>query len=152
MVRLFTSDVEIAHREELLHDLLGVEHDLEPMTGDPPLWLKRAREAIAEVPEKLFIQEVAREAGVHRVQLSRMFHRFYGIPPSLFRHRALIARAVDGLVRSDARVSDIAAEAGFYDQAHLTRSLRRDTGLTPGFLRTLFATATSVQAPARSRW
>jgi transcriptional regulator GlxA family with amidase domain len=58
---------------------------------------------------------------------------------------------VTGLVRSDAAVSDVAADAGFYDQAHLTRALRRDSGLTPRHLRMLFSTATSVQAPAPSR-
>jgi transcriptional regulator GlxA family with amidase domain len=45
----------------------------------------------------------------------------------------------------------VAVDAGFYDQAHLTRSLRRHTGLTPRHLRKLFERATSVQAPARVR-
>jgi len=154
LVRLFTSDLEFAHREELLHDLLsgeaalpGVEANLPSERADPPPWLKRGRDMIAEDPEQLLIHEVAHEAGVHRVQLSRMFQRFYGMPPSLFRQRTLVARAVALLGRSDASLSEVAAEAGFCDQAHLTRSLRRDTGLTPRHLRELFATATSVQSP-----
>jgi AraC-like DNA-binding protein len=147
LVGLFTSDMYPQQREELLDDLLGGDFEPPPLRGDPPLWLKGARDAIAEVPQRALIQDVAREAGIHRVQLSRMFHRFYGIPPSLFRQRMLVARAVAGLVRSNGTLSDVAAEAGFYDQAHLTRSLRRDTGLTPGQVRALFASATSVQAP-----
>jgi transcriptional regulator GlxA family with amidase domain len=41
-------------------------------------------------------------------------------------------RALD---ESDAALSDLAAEAGFADQAHASRELRRITGLAPSRLR-----------------
>ncbi len=36
------------------------------------------------------------------------------------------------LVRAGLPITLVAAEAGFYDQAHLTRHFKRIVGLTPG--------------------
>jgi methylphosphotriester-DNA--protein-cysteine methyltransferase len=41
------------------------------------------------------------------------------------------ARHATNLLRRDVSISDTVHEAGFFDQAHLTRSLKRLIGLTP---------------------
>lgn len=43
--------------------------------------------------------------------------------------------AADRLASTDLPLARIACETGFADQAHLTRALRRETGLTPAALR-----------------
>ena len=51
-------------------------------------------------------------------------------------HRALRqierARRATLLLREGMAPGEVAAEAGYFDQAHLTRSLRKLIGLTPG--------------------
>ena len=138
LVRLFIDAGDARVREEAALDLIAVSPGQAIEDRDPPLWLARTRQAIEDAPELLSIEEAAREAGVHRVQLSRMFQLFYRLPPSLFRRRVLVGRAIGRLVRSGDPLGGIAVEAGFADQAHFTRCLRQETGLTPARLRALF--------------
>jgi AraC-like DNA-binding protein len=124
----------------LSSDLLGCANDKELRFGSPPSWLKRVREAAAEAPD-FSIAEAAREAGVHRVHLSRAFARAYGLPLSVYRQRTRLARAVTNTLRSPDGLADVALEAGYADQAHMTRSLRAATGTTPRGLRRLLSPA-----------
>ena len=110
-----------------------------------PRWLKRARDALIEQAD-LSVEEVARVVGVDRSYLTRVFQRCYGIPPSVFRRRILAARALAALARTDAPLARVAHEAGFSDHAHMTRTLRSDTGLNPRLLRSLLThEITSIQ-------
>jgi AraC-like DNA-binding protein len=138
LVRLFIDSEDVCVREEAVFDMIATAGGETCGGGDPPIWLARTRQAIGDAPQSLLIEDVAREAGVHRVQLSRAFQHFYRLPPSLFRRRVLVARAVAALVRTQAELSEIAIDAGFTDQSHLTRCLRQETGLTPARLRALF--------------
>jgi AraC family transcriptional regulator len=74
-----------------------------------------------------------------------VFRQFYGSPPSIYRRQVLVGRAVNALIRSSASFAQVAADAGFCDQSHLSRALRTHTGLTPAQLRSLMRKATSVQ-------
>jgi AraC-like DNA-binding protein len=75
---------------------------------------------------------VARKLGMSRRQLGRLFQERIGIPPkSLGRlgrfQRAL--RELDGNPR--ASLAGLAARAGYFDQAHLSRDFRLFAGTTP---------------------
>ena len=99
----------------------------------PPEWLQRVhvrlRAAFRDPPS---IVELAAEAGVHQSHLLRRFRRHYGMSPtSLVRHwKAEYARAL--LAEPGASLSAVAFEAGFADQSHMGRVLRRAYGTTPG--------------------
>jgi AraC-like DNA-binding protein len=84
--------------------------------------------------ERVSVAEAARAAGLSRCHFLRAFRANVGVSPHEYlvqcrlRHaRRLIA--LDGGRRS---LAEIAAEAGFSDQAHLTRHFRRAFGQTPG--------------------
>ena len=62
------------------------------------------------------------------------FHRAYGLAPSDYQ-RQLRVRAARGLLSRGVPPTMAAAEAGFADQAHLTRWFRRYYGITPGAYR-----------------
>jgi AraC-like DNA-binding protein len=62
------------------------------------------------------------------------FTRTFGISPYAYHLSRRIALAQRGLA-DGADIAAVALEAGFADQAHLTRHLRRLTGLTPGAMR-----------------
>jgi AraC-like DNA-binding protein len=75
-------------------------------------------------------ETLAREQHVSRRQLERDFARWIGTSPA---HLAQVARvqAVSRKARSGASLADIAADVGFADQSHMSRVVRRLTGLTP---------------------
>jgi AraC-like DNA-binding protein len=103
----------------------------------PPAWLEAARQQIIDSPELLAIDQVARSTDVHRVHFCRMFVRFYGVAPSVYRRRVLAARAVAGASRTNDPLAGIAYDAGFSDQSHMNRTLRLQTGFSPSALRAL---------------
>ena len=137
LVRLFTSGAGADVRREAALELLAADARPASASRAVPLWLARVRDSIHDSPEVLAIEAAAREAGVHRSQLARMFRRHYGVPPSVYRRRLLLARAADALARSQTPLAQVAADAGFCDQSHLSRALRSETGLTPAQLRRL---------------
>ncbi len=134
---LFTGDDGL--RQEAVDDVLAL---LEAPDGrvfsDPPLWLEKVRQDIEEAPHEIRIAKAAEDAGVHRAYLSKMFSRHYGSPPSVYRRRALVTRALRPLTGSREPLGAVAADLGFSDQAHMTRCVSGQTGLTPALLRRLF--------------
>ncbi|MEM7338998.1 MAG: helix-turn-helix domain-containing protein [Actinomycetota bacterium] len=78
------------------------------------------------------IAEIAAGVGVSHNRLDRDFNRIVGLSPrtlaSLLRVRALLAR-----IDPDGPIDwpGLAAELGWYDQAHLGRDVKRYTGVSP---------------------
>ncbi|HVG27219.1 MAG TPA: AraC family transcriptional regulator [Acidobacteriaceae bacterium] len=86
----------------------------------------------------------AEATGVAPATVSRGFRRVYGTTPQRYRleHRTL--RALRLLPAWRGTVADLAAETGFSDQAHLTRSVVSLTGATPGRLRIKYVQASAA--------
>ena len=107
--------------------------------SDPPSWLRRIRELLQDrFRENLSLDELAEVAGVHRSHLSRTFSEYYpsGIADYV---RDLKVEAVKReLAETADPIARIAIRNGFADQSHLTRTLKRATGLTPGRYRTVY--------------
>jgi AraC family transcriptional regulator len=102
-----------------------------------PQWLQRVRQRVAdECTARVRVSDLARDAGVHPVHLTREFRRYYGtsVVGCVQLHR--VRRAADALAGSSAPISHIALSAGFADQSHLTRVFKRGLGVTPGAFRT----------------
>jgi len=76
------------------------------------------------------VETLAAEQHVSRRQLERDFRQWIGTSP---RHLSQVARvqAVSRKAQAGATLADIAADVGFADQAHMSRVVRRLTGLTP---------------------
>jgi AraC-like DNA-binding protein len=84
----------------------------------------------AKLPEAMTLAEAADTLGAHPAYLVRCFGARFGLPP----HRYLTGRRVDRarrLLLDGAPAADVAAAAGFTDQAHLTRHFKRYLGTTP---------------------
>jgi AraC-like DNA-binding protein len=119
-----------------------------PHIPPPPRWIESVRTTLALQPE-LTIGEAAARVEVDRAHLARTFRRVYGVAPSVHRRRALACRAVDAIARSRGGLSEIAYELGFADQAHMSRVLRIEAGLSPQRLRRLLTRKiTSIQDAA----
>jgi AraC-like DNA-binding protein len=139
LVRAWLRAKSAERREEAVVDLLALRAPPDLRRGSPPTGLERAREAILEEPHAVTIAGAANLAGLHRVRFSKLFREYYGLAPSLYRLRALTARAIRDIAEGEEGLSGIAHRVGFSDQAHMTRSVQRTAGLSPGRLRSLIS-------------
>jgi AraC family transcriptional regulator len=113
----------------------------------PPSWLARVREAVeTEYPRRLTLAELARQARLHPVYLSRAFRDHVGRSLSQCLTDARVRYAARRLQDPSATLTDIALDAGFADQSHFTRVFKRETGMTPGAYR---PRRNSRRSPAR---
>jgi AraC-like DNA-binding protein len=94
-----------------------------------------ARTALHTDPE-LPLAALAALSGWSPWHLSRAFHRATGLTISTYRRRLRVRAALDALT-TDEPLAAIAARTGFADQAHMTRTLRREIDLSPATARRL---------------
>lgn len=102
--------------------------------------LQLLHERIAQPPR---IAEIGRRAGLSPFTLMRRFKRELGVRIGeyvLWRRMMIALTMVDG--RST--VAEIAQRTGFYDQAHLTRTVRRMVELAPSFINDMNQTRVHV--------
>ena len=98
-----------------------------------PSWVANADAAIrAEFRRPLDLASLAADAGVHPTHLCRVFRRFRGHTISDAILAARVQYVARRLAESRRSIADIANEAGFSDQSHLTRVFKRITGYPPG--------------------
>ena len=83
----------------------------------------------------LQIGQIAKQIGLSVSQLNRRFRSIYQMSPSEYLQRVRVHKASSMLADTDALISEVALETGFYDQAHLTRTFRRWMGMTPSEFR-----------------
>jgi AraC family transcriptional regulator len=108
-----------------------------PCDAPHPRWLAEARDLLdARFREPLTLRSIARDAGVHPVYFAAAFRRFYhrSVGEYLRSRRLEYVRAK--LREPELSLAEIALDAGFADQSHLTRNFKRFTGRTPGEYRT----------------
>src|SRR5438874_2484232 len=93
------------------------------------------RDSAGEVGgSELTADDLAAAAGCSRYAAYRAFSQAYGLSPSDYQ-RQLRVRTARRLLSAGAAPAEVAADAGFADQAHLTRWFRRYYGVTPGAYR-----------------
>jgi AraC-like DNA-binding protein len=73
----------------------------------------------------------AASVGLSAEHVSRGFARVFGVSPQRYRLEARVRAALADLA-GQASLAVVAAQNGFADQAHMTRSVRAVTGLPPG--------------------
>lgn len=91
----------------------------------------RVKARIHEASADVSLDDLAVAAGCSRYAAYRSFSTVYGMPPSDYQ-RLLRLRTARRLLASGISPAAVAADAGFADQAHLTRWFRRCYGVTPG--------------------
>jgi AraC family transcriptional regulator len=107
-------------------------------TRDAPQWLDRVLDKVkSEYCERLRLEDLAREAGVHPVHLSRVFRRCNGEGIGEYVHRMRVRAACEQMLQPQKSLAEISLASGFADQSHFTRAFRRITGMSPGSFRKL---------------
>lgn len=89
----------------------------------------------------LCLESWAEKHGLHPGSVGRGFANVFGISAASYRLTQRTHRAIGLLMGTTIPMSQIAAECGFSDQSHMTRSVRSITGATPASLRRDLATS-----------
>jgi AraC family transcriptional regulator len=118
-----------------------------PREGKPQsaAWLSRIIEKLSvEYPERLTLDDLSQEAGVHPVHLSRVFRKCVGEGIGEHVHRLRIRAACEQMREPELSIAEISLALGFSDQSHFTRTFRRVTGTSPGQFRADFGAQKSI--------
>jgi AraC-like DNA-binding protein len=101
-------------------------------SNKPTPSIRRVRERIDADPSSahLTLVGLAGEVGLSRYQLLRGFARELGLTPHAYvlQQRIALARR---LIRAGQNLAELAINAGFCDQSHLTRCFVKQFGVTP---------------------
>lgn len=117
--------------------------------GSPPSWLVQVMDELEQQwHPAIQVADVAARAGVHPVYLARCVRRWFGTGVAEELRGLRLRAAAAALTDSKRRVSDLAYDHGFADEAHLSRSFRTATGLPPARFRRL---VDSLRRTTRSR-
>ncbi|MEZ5428086.1 MAG: AraC family transcriptional regulator [Pyrinomonadaceae bacterium] len=105
-----------------------------------PRWLGRVKEYLNEnFASPPGLGDLAEAAGVHPTHLARVFRQFEHCTAGEYVRRVRLEKARRKMISSRASLVEIALETGFSDQAHFTRTFKRETGMTPTEFRKIFA-------------
>jgi len=134
--------------ESLVSELLGAVACRPEPSQISPLWLRRVQEKLhAEFYARITMDELALEAGVHPVHLSRVFRRCMGKGIGDYVHRLRVRQACERMLAPEVPLADISVELGFADQSHFSRTFHAITGATPGAFRAML-TREGITSPA----
>lgn len=102
-------------------------------------WYKPIRNAITHLDqhlnENITVEELAKIANYSVAQFRKHFQSATQMSPSVYIQRARVNAAKTLLKTTNKQIADIAAETGFYDEAHLIRTFTKIAGTTPARFR-----------------
>ena len=124
--------VDEAHLEETLYLLLDLL-----AAADRPAPSGNGAHAMAaylrrHASETVRLEEVAAAAGLDKYRALRSFTASFGLTPMRYLASLRVESAREALAVG-ASCAEAATEAGFADQAHMTRAFKERLGMTPGF-------------------
>jgi AraC-like DNA-binding protein len=128
------AETRLAFVAERIRSALG--HDgATPAPQPDPVAAGRLRDYLdGHLFEPVTLEDAAAAVGSGQTHVARSFVEAFGISP----HAYVVGRRLEAArdrILAGQPLADVAAEVGFYDQAHLTRRFRRFLGTTPGRFR-----------------
>ncbi len=99
-------------------------------------WTDLLAESLRQ-PGAARLEDWALTYGLSPSTLSRAFRREFGVSPKRYQLEVRTQWAIASMAGNRLPLADIALEAGFCDQAHMTRAVRALTGSSPSHLRSL---------------
>jgi AraC-like DNA-binding protein len=120
---------------DLAADLIGAL--LPPPRAAPRRAVDEVRAALNADPQAR-LEALAALVGWSPWHLSRTFRRVTGVTINTYRVRLRVRAVLDELADPGAELAALAVRAGFADQAHMTRAVRRELATSPARLRRLF--------------
>ncbi|HHS94369.1 MAG TPA: AraC family transcriptional regulator [Rhodobacterales bacterium] len=96
--------------------------------------VRAAIRAAVERGDEITLETLAGLVGLHPSYLIRSFRKATGLTPHAYAIQCRVERARAALVGGMGG-AEAALHAGFYDQSHMIRNLKRQLGVTPGRIR-----------------
>lgn len=93
--------------------------------------LRRAWQCLTDSGGSVRIGDVADEVGWSRRHLAERFRQEFGLTPKEFARVVRFERSKRALLRGTPTLADVAADCGYYDQAHLAREWGALAGCAP---------------------
>jgi AraC family transcriptional regulator len=117
-------------------EILGLFARAEAREAATPAWLGAARDFVrANAGAAIRLAEVAAHAGCDPARLAAAYRRAFGCTIGEDARALRLRRAAALLASTREPIAAIAADCGYFDQAHFTRAFRRAYGVTPGAYR-----------------
>jgi len=90
------------------------------------------------ISSNLSLADLAAVSGLGASTFRALFKQSVGVPVHQYVIRRRVETAANLLSRGGARLSEVAVQAGFVDQSHMARCMRRILGLTPAAVMRLY--------------
>ncbi len=133
--RLYANSLGLALAAQLLRRCTTVA----PRRMTNSLSQRRVRRVVEYINEHLAqdltLAELAQTAQLSPSHFKVLFKQSSGVPVHQYVIRRRVEYAIELLSRGNLRLSEVAFQAGFADQSHMARCMRRLTGATPDTLR-----------------
>ncbi len=137
--------------ESLLAELMAAAARMPRESRQRPPWLGRIVDKLTvEYRERLTLNELSREAGVHPVHLSRVFRKCTGAGIGEYVHRLRVRASCEQILEPEIPIAEISLAFGFADQSHFTRAFRRVAGMTPAAFRSQMIPTSEAAAISRT--
>jgi AraC family transcriptional regulator len=135
--------------ESCLVEMLGAAAASRTRGAAAPPWFHRVKERLhSAFRQNMRMADLAAEAGVHPVHLARVFRAQEKQTPGEYVQRLRIRAACQLLRDREMSLAGVAADCGFADQSHFTRTFKQAIGSTPGRFRQMLLRK-PAQAQAR---
>jgi AraC family transcriptional regulator len=82
--------------------------------------------------------QLAQRFGIHEAHMARAFRRRHGCSIGEYVRWLRLEKSKIALSSTRATVSEVAAESGFYDQAHFSRAFKKQYGVSPAAYRKIW--------------
>lgn len=127
-------DLDCGQAWELVEQLLIAVSAYRPQRPEFDARIEAVAAELREsLPVKPDIEALAQQAQVSESRFMHLFKQQYGLPVRQYLLWARLRRAAM-LWQTGMMLTDIAAEVGFYDQAHFARTVRRMFDFSPSWL------------------
>lgn len=108
-------------------------------TRRKPSWVKKVHELLREkCSERLSLNDLASDLGIHPVHLSRNFPKYFHCSLGEYVRKLKVEKSLALLANKKYSLTQVAFECGFSDQSHFIRCFREVTGINPLAFRRLY--------------
>ena len=120
-------------RKLTFFDAMAEANWVEQVTGEVRYYIDH------HLGSSLRLQELANVVSISESYLSKIFKQATGKTITEYIQQARIEKAIDYLFAGTLSISQIAAQLGFYDQFHFSKTFKAFTGMAPSIYRSAVA-------------